>query len=240
MASKKYKQLNIDGVIGDVWDDAAVHEEDVVEVVLAVLNDSTIRAALLDMYHPIGSYYFTDRNVNPGTFLGGTWTNVEGRVLLGASSKYPVNSEGGYTDATLPTHNHSASGSTTSAGAHTHSFSGSTAAAGNHNHVPASPNTGDAGFCGMRSIGGASGAMSVAGGYSSNNLCGWGAGQWSYLGLSRGTANAGNHSHSFSGSTSSAGAHTHTVTVTTADVGEDGKDKNMMPYKSAYIWVRTA
>lgn len=240
MASKKYKQLRIDGVLGDVYDDEAVHNDEVVEVVLQVLADSTIRAALLDMYHPIGSYYFTDRNINPGTFLGGTWETVEGRVLLGASAKYPVNSTGGSTDATLPEHNHSATGTTSGAGNHTHSVSGSTGAAGNHNHVPASPNTGDAGFCGMRAIGGASGAMWVAGGYSSNHLCGWGAGEWSYLGLARTTAAAGNHTHSVSGSTSSAGNHTHAVSVSVANSGSDGKDKNMMPYKAAYIWVRTA
>ncbi len=34
----KYKQLSIDGVIGDVWDNAAVHEEDLVETVLNVLD----------------------------------------------------------------------------------------------------------------------------------------------------------------------------------------------------------
>lgn len=215
MASKKYKQLNIDGVLGDVYDDEAVHNEEVVEVVLQVLADPTIRAALLDMYHPIGSYYFTDRDINPGTFLGGTWATVEGRVLLGASAKYPVNSTGGYTDATLPAHNHSATGSTSGAGNHSHSFSGTAAAAGAHAHSFQYASYDRA-----------------TGSYVASAL--------QYGGYTKNTSTAGTHTHSVSGSTSVMGNHTHAVSVSVADSGSDSKDKNMMPYKAAYIWVRTA
>ena len=98
----KYKQLSIDGVIGDIWDDAAVHQEDLVETVLDVLDSPIIRTALLNIYHPIGSYYFTDRNTNPGTFLGGQWDAVEGRFLIGASAQYPVSSVGGFANSSLP------------------------------------------------------------------------------------------------------------------------------------------
>lgn len=42
------------------------------------------------------------------------------------------------------------------------------------------------------------------------------------------------------GSTTSNGAHTHTVTGTAGEVGEDGTDKNLPPYKAYYIWERTA
>lgn len=49
--------------------------------------------------HPVGSYFITEEDRNPAEILGlggvSTWVKLEGRVLLGASSAYPVGSEGG-------------------------------------------------------------------------------------------------------------------------------------------------
>ena len=51
--------------------------------------------------HPVGSYFITEEDRNPAEILGlggvSTWVKLEGRVLLGASSTYPVGSEGGGT-----------------------------------------------------------------------------------------------------------------------------------------------
>lgn len=45
--------------------------------------DAAITAAKLAL-HPVGSLYFTETNINPGTFIGGTWTTYgDGRVLVG-------------------------------------------------------------------------------------------------------------------------------------------------------------
>ena len=65
--------------------------------------------------HPVGSYFITEEDRNPAEILGlggvSTWVKLEGRVLLGASSAYPVGSEGG--EAThklsvneMPAHQH--------------------------------------------------------------------------------------------------------------------------------------
>lgn len=53
-------------------------------------------------------------NNSPQSFLGGTWTRIEGRFLLGAGSGYNVNATGGEATHTLtknemPSHNHSMS-----------------------------------------------------------------------------------------------------------------------------------
>lgn len=61
---------------------------------------------------------------------GTTWTKIEGRMLLGASSSYGINSTGGSAThtlaaANLPSHNHSIpslSGGTYSAGTHNHAY----------------------------------------------------------------------------------------------------------------------
>lgn len=66
--------------------------------------------------HPVGSYFITEEDRNPAEILGlggvSTWVKLEGRVLLGASSAYPVGSEGGEAMHTLtvtemPSHSHS-------------------------------------------------------------------------------------------------------------------------------------
>lgn len=212
------KQLSVDGVVGDIYDVEAVHNSEVVQTVLNVLNAPEIRTALLNMYHPIGSYYFTDRNINPGTFLGGTWENVEGRFLIGASTQYPVNTTGGSADLVLPAHTHSVEGSITSAGAHTHTGSGTAAYAGDHWHYAASKRydtyKGDGSYDALMDFG--------------------------YNGNYTGTSTGGGHTHSVSISTTTNGAHTHGFSLSASSAGESPTGKNLPPYKAAYIWVRTA
>ena len=73
---------------------------------------------LLNMIYPVGSIYMSVNNVNPGTFLGGTWTALQDRFLIGAGSSYGVNATGGNKDAIIPSHTHT--GSVASSGAHYH------------------------------------------------------------------------------------------------------------------------
>lgn len=216
MSGVKYGKLVIDGVLGDVYDEDAVHSDQVVNVVLSILNDPAISAALLDKYHPIGSYYFTDRNVNPGTFLGGTWVTVEGRVLLGVSENYPVNSTGGSADAVIVEHSHEYNGATSNANEHRHSF-GFTVSGGGHEHVYEHSSR-----YSFTESGANNQHYEHTGWYAAN------------------TGGGGNHSHSYSGNTGVVAAHNHTYSGTTDNTGESGAGKNMMPYKAAYIWVRTA
>ena len=42
--------------------------------------------ALLEMIYPVGSVYISTKNTSPATFLGGTWTRINGRFLLGLGS----------------------------------------------------------------------------------------------------------------------------------------------------------
>lgn len=43
---------------------------------------------LLDMLYPIGSIYINTTGVNPGTFLGGTWSSFgKGRCLVGQDTQ---------------------------------------------------------------------------------------------------------------------------------------------------------
>ena len=72
-----------------------------------------LESMLQDKIYPVGSTYFslTDSR-NPNTILGfGTWTAIEGRFLLGASSSYAADSTGGeathtLTESEMPQHYH--------------------------------------------------------------------------------------------------------------------------------------
>lgn len=67
---------------------------------------------VLDNVYPIGAVYMSMNSTNPGTLFGGTWEQVQGKFLLGASNAYPAGSSGGESEHTLtrneiPDHTHS-------------------------------------------------------------------------------------------------------------------------------------
>lgn len=118
--------------------------------ITAAVNAAKIN--VLQTVFPVGSIYTSyNVNTNPASRLGfGTWSAIQGRMLIGASSAYPATSTGGaathtLTVSELPSHTHTASSasagshshgaSTSSAGAHTHSVSGTAASAGSHTHT---------------------------------------------------------------------------------------------------------
>lgn len=114
------------------------------------------KETLLDMIYPIGSIYASVNATSPETLFGGTWEQIKGRFLLGASTDYPAGSVGGeathtltvaempshtHTDGTDPTNGISATtGGGTSAVVYWDSASGrATSAAGGgaaHNNMP--------------------------------------------------------------------------------------------------------
>lgn len=70
-----------------------------------------VKSDLLNMVYPVGSIYMSTNNVSPNTFLGGTWTQIQGRFLLAADSTYPAGSTGGeathtLTEGEMPRHVH--------------------------------------------------------------------------------------------------------------------------------------
>lgn len=70
-----------------------------------------VKSDLLNMVYPVGSIYMSVNNVSPNTFLGGTWTQIQGRFLLAADGAHPAGSTGGEVTVTLtenqiPSHTH--------------------------------------------------------------------------------------------------------------------------------------
>ena len=72
--------------------------------------------------YAVGDIYITTNSTNPSSiYLGTTWQKIEGKFLLGSSSSYQLNSDGGNSTVTLsvdnlPSHTHNA---TTASHSHT-------------------------------------------------------------------------------------------------------------------------
>jgi hypothetical protein len=190
--------------------------------------------AALQALHPVGSVYINATNgTNPATLLGfGTWTAFgAGRVPVGFNASNPLfdtaEETGGSYDATLPSHTHSWSGSSSgsvgstdlshthgfSAGFsgttglenqnHGHSFGGVTASAGSHQHAGDWPND----CTDARYQFGTSGAAASSVFCDTNGTVGYsaltqsnGEHSHSFSGVTGGVI--GNHNHNFSGSVS--------------------------------------
>ena len=66
---------------------------------------------IIDALYPVGTIYQSTKSTNPSTFIGGTWTSLEGRFLVGAGTTYPSGTTGGeathtLTTAEMPSHTH--------------------------------------------------------------------------------------------------------------------------------------
>ena len=66
---------------------------------------------LFDIIYPVGSIYHSTSSTSPASTVGGTWSAISGRFLLGANSSYPAGKQDGAASVTLslsqiPAHSH--------------------------------------------------------------------------------------------------------------------------------------
>ena len=78
-----------------------------------------------NLVYPVGSIYMNINATNPATLFGGTWEQLPDRFLLGAGNSYIGGATGGeaahtLTEAEIPWHYHSFSGTTDGNGNHSH------------------------------------------------------------------------------------------------------------------------
>ena len=169
---------------------------------------------------PVGAIYITAGNTNPGTFLGGTWTQIaQGRTLIGVGTlgddTYAAGNTGGSARVTLginelPSHNH---GGATGGQSANHTHSGTTASAGAHNHTTP---LNDGGYFQYSGGGGTAG---IAVPLSADGTTSWN----------------GDHSHWFTTGSNSTD-HYHGISAQGGGLAHE----NRMPYLAVYFWQRTA
>lgn len=231
-----YSKLSIDGVVGDIYDEAALHSVDFPETLSEALLTPTIKNVILNLVYPVGRCIITSNPANPSTYIGGTWQKIEGKFIIGASAAYPVGTTGGYTDAVIPEHGHA--GSTISindAGAHTHSVSGTAAGSGAHYHGIGSGRS----FVTHNSAGWATISEKSANLPGSDYYVPSIKKNDNWYGTLR-TDTFAAHTHSVSGTAASAGTHNHTGSVNVKATGTSVTGRNIPPYFALYIWLRTA
>ena len=70
---------------------------------LSVGNLTSLKAALVDIFHPVGAYYSSSDPTSPAELFGGTWEEVHGRFLFAEDDAHPAGSTGGEESHTLTT-----------------------------------------------------------------------------------------------------------------------------------------
>ena len=56
---------------------------------------TSLKAALVDIFHPVGEYYSSSDPTSPEELFGGTWEEVHGRFLFAEDDAHPAGSTGG-------------------------------------------------------------------------------------------------------------------------------------------------
>ena len=182
----------------------------------------------LDKIYPIGSVYISLEEKNPSTFLGGNWSQISGRFLLGVDSTHRVGTLGGeefhkLTTEELPAHTHAAS--TDAKGKHTHTRGTMEIKATNKLGIDAIPGYNTNNTC--------TGAFTLSNPWTDNlsrllRIKNGPARSWRTLEF---TASKG-----WTGATSECPDHTHTVTVNNTGSGQS--HNNMPPYIAVYMYRR--
>ena len=162
--------------------------------------------------YPVGAYYISSNSTSPATLFGGTWVQIQNRMILAAGSSYSVGATGGSATKTLTTNN---------LPSHSHSCG----SAGSHSHTKGSMEITGTFAGGIDKNNSWSGAF-----YKISGISGMGDQDGTHY------KTGFEASRSWTGSTSTAGSHTHTIGST----GKGTAFDVMPPYIVAYVWRRTA
>lgn len=193
------------------------------------ISFSVIKDYILNMSHPIGSYYLSDDPTEPAELFGGTWVRIQGRVLYGADGSHAAGTEFGSATTTL---------STANLPAHAHGIpatGGSTSINGGHKH-PAQ----------YRAIWMISNDGEQARGWGDDGAPIWvgpdGTQTLAAIPRKRGYQQTAGFLSDQSG-IGAAGDHNHSIgtsATSTYNAGSGQAFNNIQPSHATYIWKRTA
>lgn len=185
----------------------------------AITDMQSLQSIILNTVYPVGSLYTSFNSTSPANIVGGTWVQIQNCFLMAAGSSYAIGTSGG-----SATHTHTSA-------AHTHTTAGHTLTVNempSHNH----------------------GQLDLALGYS-----GWPSktfyhSEWGYMykynhdgclnsGATNVTTNGATVANGSTNSTGGGASHSHGNTGSTTP-GATGASSSLPPYKTIYMWQRTA
>lgn len=251
-ASKVNNKLTFTGYSSKTYDGSSAISVEIPSKTSQLTNDSgfltssvigeAMRGYTLSRIFPVGSIFTSVNNVNPASFIGGTWERFgQGKVLVGVDENDNdfniVQKTGGekthqLTINELPSHTHVQNAHTHSIDSHTHtipahshglnghthSFSATTGRSGAHTHTTTSAGTHR--HYGLFYSDGRTIAMNRSSGDAKGIGWTWNGNTYIYGSTSVRTGETGAHTHT----ANSAGAHTHSVSGTTG--GNSGSTAN--------------
>lgn len=179
----------------------------------AITDMQSLQSIILNTVYPVGSLYTSFNSTSPANIVGGTWVQIQNCFLMAAGSSYAIGTSGG-----SATHTHTSA-------AHTHTTAGHTLTV---NEMPSHKH-------------GVSSYVSGWEGWSKGDI---GAYFLHYGAFENPDASTKNVYRGSSGNyqvtnTGGGASHSHGNTGSTTP-GATGASSSLPPYKTIYMWQRTA
>lgn len=94
-----------------------------------ISDTSSVYYKLMQLIYPVGSLYWSSKDIDPANLFGGTWVQIKDKFVLACGDTYKASSTGGnptviLTTANMPSHSHTFKpNGTIDMTAHTHTWS---------------------------------------------------------------------------------------------------------------------
>ena len=190
-------------------------------------DNKNLISQILLLAYPIGSYYWSNENTDPGTLFGGTWVQIKDKFVIAAGDSHTAGTSYGSNTKDI-SHTHSYS--------HTHGIPGVAHIHSTGNHILTVDEIPSHSHYGLYDQSNAERKQSWGTDTEHTALInGMGATEWNGQFHVGSTGGGGAHNHGNTGSTTPSATTTNSQSTSTSE-----SSSNLQPYITCYMWKRTA